>query len=213
MLRPLVLSRLGYCEDSQVITDAKMRFKDFILRHKPIPPDLRGTVFALTCRFGADEELTQMRKLYESSDSSEIQRQCLQAIGRCPHTDVQNHALEFAISKNCRLQDNYLVFYGLTRTLAGQEKAWKFFRNNMNLLCDLFGSQDNGLFIHILKMSIMHHCSEEKAEDIQNFFEHRTVSPALTRPISQSLENINLNIKFLRNNASAIGAWLKEEGY
>uniref|UniRef100_A0A915HSW0 Puromycin-sensitive aminopeptidase n=1 Tax=Romanomermis culicivorax TaxID=13658 RepID=A0A915HSW0_ROMCU len=210
LLRPLLLKRLGKFGDKKTIEKARLMFRNFVDVGKDMEPDLRSMIF-------------------ESSDFSEVQRQCLVAIGRSSDVDVQKKCLEYTFGRDkVRLQDSYLVVAGLATTVSGQDTIWQYFKTNMRQLIKKFGSPNSALFGHVIKviqkrivmiyeflaeivlqMVTSYHCSEEKAKEIEEFFkENEDVMTAANRPIKQSLETIYLNSDLLRRDKDAIGAWL-----
>jgi len=209
MLRPLVLRRLGLCGDEATTIIARTKFRAFVDEGQDMTPDLRSMVFGLVALNDGEKAQKELIKIFENSDFSEIQRQCLVSIGRSRDIRLQKMALEYALSKKVRSQDSYLVIAGVATSLTGQETAWAYFKYNMGLLVNKFGSANSGLFTAIIKMVVSGHCSEEKATEIEDFFKgHNDVWIAANRPIQQSLETVRLNSDLLKRDTDAIKTFL-----
>jgi puromycin-sensitive aminopeptidase len=214
MLRPLALGRLGKSGDQQVIDAARKRFSSYVDEGKDLVPDLRGMVFGLVGKYDGEKAQETLMKIFEKSDFSEVQRQCLTALAKSSDVKLQQKSLEYAFSDKVRLQDSYMVVAGLTSSVSGQETAWDYFKKNMETMIEKFGSPTSGLFTSVLKMAARYHCTEEKAKDVEEYFKSKKdLSAALNRPIQQSLENVYLNVGILKRDREAIKAWLIKKGY
>ena len=62
--------------------------------------------------------------------------------------------------------------------------------------------------ITFVQISIAGFVTEEKAQDVEQFFKDNP-TPRAERVINQKLEGIRLNIRWLERDAQAIKEWLK----
>jgi len=213
MLRPLVLGRLGRAGDESVLKEARQRFKDYVDGKGDMVPDLRGIVFALVGKNDGQSAYDALQGIFEKSDFSEVQRQALSSMSRTTDVDLQKKALEYGMSNKVRLQDFFLVFFGLSSTAVGQDTAWNYCKANFKTLIEKFGSPGNPLLAYVLKFSCKSHCTEEKAKEIEDYFREHDYSVALHRPIKQSLEGIRLNAGLLKRDAEKVKTWLTNKGF
>lgn len=210
LLRPLVLRRLGRFGDEKTIAEVSKRFREFVDNGKDLPPDLRSMVFAITGQYQGEKAMADLVGVFEKSDFSEVQRQCLLSLGRSPDEIVQKEALNYTLSGKVRSQDIYLVFAGMTTSASGQNTAWEYVKSNIKLLAEKFSSPSSGLFTELLKITITGHCTEEKAKEVEEFFnKEQEIGKAANRPIKQSLESVRLNADLLRRDTGAVRDFLK----
>lgn len=91
---------------------------------------------------------------------------------------------------------------GLTK--KGRELAWKFLKDNWNMLYDRY---QGGFLLNRLVKITENFASETVATEIESFFKERN-SSGIERAVQQSVESVRLNSAWLARDSEAIKAYL-----
>ena len=110
---------------------------------------------------------------------------------------LKQSTLEWAISGDIKLQDFFYPLGGVrSSSREGGVIAWDFFKANFKAIQDMVGTANSSLMDAAIVSCAGGFCSEEKANDIEEFFKANPV-PRSSRKIQQMLESIRANAKFL----------------
>ncbi|KAM4110853.1 hypothetical protein ACJW30_05G023000 [Castanea mollissima] len=132
-------------------------------------------------------------KLYREADTVQEKEPLLRCIASCPDPNIVLEALNFMLSEEVRDQDILYVLAGLRS--EGREVAWRWLKENWDLIFSKYGAILLHQFItYILTLF----CSNEKAEEMEEFFVSR-VHPSFTRNLKQSIEEIRLKARWVEN--------------
>jgi puromycin-sensitive aminopeptidase len=215
LLRSLVLARVGMAGEEGVKSTALHKFRDLVENGKDLSPDQRAMIFALVGRWTGEEGFESLKKLFESSDFSEVQRHCLAAMANSPDCATQKKCLQYSTTGGkVRSGDLYLSFSSATSTAAGQDTAWAFFKEHYQTIVEMYGGPNSAIFQAIVKISTRGQASEDHAKEVEEFFKEKIVkTPVLDRPVKQSVENVRLNAALLRRNGQAVADWLTQKGF
>uniref|UniRef100_A0A7N2LLT3 Aminopeptidase n=1 Tax=Quercus lobata TaxID=97700 RepID=A0A7N2LLT3_QUELO len=143
-------------------------------------------------------------KLYREADTVQEKEPLLRCIASCPDPNIVLEALNFMLSEEVRDQDILYVLAGLRS--EGREVAWRWLKENWDLIFSKYGAILLHQFITYILTLIAHSlniikrqfCSNEKAEEIEEFFVSR-VHPSFTRNLKQSIEEIRLKARWIEN--------------
>lgn len=89
-------------------------------------------------------------------------------------------------------------------TKKGRELAWRYFKDNWDMFYDRY---QGGFLLNRLVKITENFASEEKATEVQNFFNERN-SSGIERAIQQSIESVKRNSAWLKRDSEAIKAYL-----
>jgi len=207
LLRSLVLSRLGWCGDEDVILEAKKRFEGHVSGKATIPADLRAAVYKTVLSVGDEETYNTMLKLYRNETLQEEKDRICRGLGAIGNEDILKKVLQFAMSDEVRSQDKVFVVISLTMTKIGRKLAWEFLKTNWSELLNRY----EGAFLlsRLVKNTTDNFASEEMAKEIEDFFKDKNTS-VVERSIQQSVESIRLNAAWLNRDKEAIRVFLQE---
>lgn len=196
MLRGELLTALAKFGHEETRKEAARRFDAFLNdRNTPLlPPDIRKAAYTavmqsvtISNRSGYDSLL----RIYRETDQSEERVRVLRNLASCPDPDIVLEALNFLLSSEVRNQD---AVYGIGASWEGRETAWTWLKENWEYISKTWSSSSLlGSFVSSTTSSF---CSEEKAEEIDQFFASR-VKPSIARTLKQSLERVRINANWL----------------
>merc|ERR1712232_795314 len=119
------------------------------------------------------------------------------SIGFCPSEALKQKALRWAVSGEVKLQDFFYVFSSVSASSkAGLDMAWSFFRSEFDSIRGMVKDASSSIMDAVIQASTSGFCSEDKAMEIESFFEAHTL-PQNKRTITQLLEEVRTSAKFL----------------
>ncbi|EOY27183.1 Aminopeptidase M1, putative [Theobroma cacao] len=126
-------------------------------------------------------------KIYREADSVQEKERVLRTIASSPEPDILVEVLNFLISDEVRDQD---IIYGLAGiSLEGHEIAWRWLKENWNFIIIKYGA---GLLLtHFIGNIITPFCSNEKADEIEEFFMSR-MRPSFAMNLKRSIEQVRI---------------------
>uniref|UniRef100_A0A5S6QC43 Aminopeptidase n=1 Tax=Trichuris muris TaxID=70415 RepID=A0A5S6QC43_TRIMR len=214
MLRSMVMDILSKCNDQNVIETANDLFCKYIIDGTPLLPDLRSMIFSSASRYGGFLVYEKLLDIYKKTTFSEVQRDCLRALGCSGRPEVLTSLTSLLDSDSIRIQDVHLALLGMVQTPAGRQEAWKFFQTCMENLAYRYGGTKRPLFQKSMEICTQYLCSADDATSVQLFFaEQMSSDPAVKRLVQQSVESIHLNAHMLKRDGQKLSDWLHAHGY
>jgi len=205
LLRPIVISQIGSNGDASVIEEAKKKFSEYIQDRNSCPPDLLSVIIKLAMRNGGEDEYLNMIKLYETSDVPEVKIKCLIGIGQVSDESLIERALEYGFSENVRVQDIIYLINACATTDKGKHATWSWVKTNWDKL-----SQDlsPSLLARTVTCSTQGFDTNEKAEEVRQFFSSGNTQPGIERTVEQSVETILSNASYIERERENLRNWL-----
>ena len=217
MLRALLISRLSRSGHQPTIDAAREKFRDHVDKKVELYPDLRSVIYGIVSRNDGKDGVEKLRNIFENVGFSEIERNCIAAMGQATSEDVLKTVYDYGVTQGkIRPQDLVSLFAGSRSHRAGQDFTWQFFKDNTSLLIEKFGSVNSALFQHCLKCSASSQCDLQFADNVEKFCKDKFDADALKvldRPIRQTVESIRLNNRLLKNSAQAVKDYLNKAGH
>ncbi|XP_063226837.1 puromycin-sensitive aminopeptidase isoform X2 [Bacillus rossius redtenbacheri] len=205
LLRALTIDRLCVFEDEAMITEAHRRFSAHLSGKMLLPADLRFAVYKAVLAKGNEDTYTTMLRLYREADLHEEKDRISRALGAIKDVSLLKKVLQFAMSDEVRSQDTVFVIISVAMSKLGRRLAWEFVKEHWEELMNRY--QGGFLLARLVKYSTENFASEERAREVEEFFEeHR--SPGAERTVQQSCETIRLNAAWLERDRDTIRAYL-----
>ncbi|MDD5357228.1 MAG: M1 family metallopeptidase [Candidatus Pacebacteria bacterium] len=206
LLRSLILGSAGIYGNKEVIKRAQRLFHDFIEKGAPIYADIRGVVFMLVARYGSKKEHETLTNLYKKEKLQEEKNRIGRALANFSTEKLIEETLNFALSKEVRAQDAFILIILAWRNPHGQELTWKFVKKHWDELLSRYGGA--GIIAHILESASVF-ATTEKAKEIQKFFKTHP-APGAKRTLEQAVEQIYSNALWRERLLKTLPAFLKK---
>jgi puromycin-sensitive aminopeptidase len=217
MLRALIISRLSRVGHQATIETARQKFNEHVDKKADIHPDLRSVVYGTVTRNDGNEGIEKICKIFETVGFSEVERNCIAALGQASDEVMLKHVYDYGVKQGkIRSQDLVTLFAGSRFHRQSQDYSWQFFKQNVPVLIEKFGSVNSSLFQHCFSCAVDSQCSLEFADEVEKFCKEQFDADALKvldRPIRQSVESVRLNTQLLKNNAQAVQDYLSKAGH
>ncbi len=209
LLRSLLISQSGLYGNQEIITEAQNIFKAFTeLNNETIPADLRSAVYSIIARNGGETEYRAFIVMYKQESLHEEKNRIGHALGLFKNIKLLKETLNFAFSKNVRLQDSLSIIAPVLMNPYGRDLAWEYTQKNWPMLLERYASGLSALSRLIKSMSGFN--TRERYNDIKKFFKTHP-APGCTRAIEQILEKIDGNIQWLKRDEKAINNFLTDK--
>jgi puromycin-sensitive aminopeptidase len=130
LLRSLMISQLGACDDEDTIKIAKEKFPLFIKDNSVVAPDLRSAFYQIIFKHGGEEAYEELLKIFKTTTLNEERVRILGAIGNVPDEKKLQEVLTWGWSDAVKRQDTFYLFSSVARNKKGRDLTWKFFVDN-----------------------------------------------------------------------------------
>ncbi|MDO8557993.1 MAG: M1 family metallopeptidase [bacterium] len=210
LLRALVLGAMGDYKDPYVGKEAGERWLAHLAGKKPLDPNLRVSVYAITASCAgqkAPSVFETMLKQHRASELQEEKNRYLRALGNFQDPLLLKRALEFSLSGDVRSQDTIWAIASVSENPAGRNLAWEFFKENWEEFNRRYSEGGLKLISRFVSSVGNPFTSEEKAQDVEMFFQTHE-APSARRAIARTLERIRANAAWLKKDGASIAEWL-----
>ncbi len=210
LLRSTVLGLLGAFGDTETLKEARQRFERFLEEPASLVPDLRGVVYGLAAQEGDATTHDALRRLAQEATLQEEKVRRLMALARFRERPLLEKTLQMVLTPEVRTQDTVsLVSVVAGNIHGGTELAWEHVKSNWAEFDRRYGT--GGFALMRLVGITGGFTTSEARRDVEEFFQANP-APAASRGIKQSLERIELNIRWLERNREDLAQWLASAG-
>ena len=171
-----------------------------------IPADLRMACYKAVLQSADKNTYEELLSLYRATDLHEEKDRISRALGSINNVELLQQVIQFAMSDEVRAQDAVFVIASVAINPLGRDLSWTFFKENWKILLNQY--QGGFLLTRLVKHLTENFASEEKAQEIENFFKTHDF-PGTERTVQQSIETIKLNAAWLQRDLVKITEYLK----
>ncbi len=203
LLRSLILGQLTAFNHQSTI---ELGLK--IFESGKIPPDIRSLIYQIVAQTGNAKQHANFVARYKSEQLNEEQNRIGRALGQFKDAGLLKKTLEFAMSKDVRIQDTAQIFSSVWANQEGRNLAWQFTKTHWAELLKKYPGSG-----HILNRFIKPAAgfvTMEKATEVNLFFKKHQ-APGAKRAIEQTLEKIYSNAAWLNRDETHIKNWLSKK--
>ncbi|XP_015902907.2 aminopeptidase M1 isoform X2 [Ziziphus jujuba] len=199
LLRGEVLRALATFDHDKTHEEALYRFQS-LLNDKNTPLVSADTSRALYIAIMRNSSTSNRKgyesllKIYRESDSVQVKEGILRCLATSPDPDIVVEVLNFLLSDEVRFQDINYGLAGLNEECC--EVAWKWMKENWDLILAKYGVEM--LLANFINCIVALFCSNEKADEVEAFFESRTY-PSIARTLKRALERIRIKARWVEN--------------
>lgn len=204
LLRSLVLGFASTIGNELVIKEALFRYRN--RKTTPIHPDLRGFVYATYVRMGGEKEFNEIYSAYRAEFLHEEKLRYLHALGAVQSKKLIQKLFSMTLTDTVRMQDRNGVFSAVLAGYTGRELAWNFLQKHWKRIGEAYG--DGNHLLSRLVESLNRFTTKEVYKSIATFFKTHS-APSAERTVTQTLEQIDSNVRWLARDGKKITQWLK----
>jgi aminopeptidase N len=200
ILRGIMVSLLStFCSDDPAVQqEASKRCQAFLADPtdvKALPADIKGPVFKIYLKNGAQKEYEQIKGYYYTAKDNAERKHVLNTLGSTPDPKLKLATLDWTTSGEVKLQDLCYAMGSVGRSgKHGREASWKYFQDHRERLSQMLENASASLMDALIVCCAGSFIA--KAEEIHAFFEKHPY-PKNARKIAQMTENLRANGKLL----------------
>jgi tricorn protease interacting factor F2/3 len=192
------ISRLGLFKEEETTKKLLTLFKS-IEDGQKINPDLLPIIYAVAAINGDSKTFKILKNLYNKTDSPDEREAILIAIGRFRSDSLILKALDFSLSDEVRIQDSFFTQRAVALRFENGDILFKWIKSNWKTILKNSPPTTKLIAKYINPLSIL--ASERAKKEFKAFFSAKeNYREDIKYPFNQTLENIDLNIKYLKNN-------------
>lgn len=199
MLRGDVYKALATFGHDKTHSEAMQRFES-LLKDSATPllsADIRKATYIAIMRNASTTNrngFESLLKILREADTVHEKERVLGCIASCPDSEIVLEVLNLLVSDEVRDQD---IIYGLRGiSLEGREIAWRWLKDNWDLILNKYG--DGLLITHFIRDIITPFCSNEKADEVTEFFAARA-TPGIATNLKQSIEQVRIKARWVQS--------------
>ncbi len=202
LLRSLILQQLIGYNHKPTINKALSKYKS-----KKIPADIRAVIYAAAAQSGKAFQHKKLINRYRTETLSEEKNRIGRALGQFGDLKLIKQTLDFAMSKDVRIQDTAGIFMSVWGNPAAKKTVWNFTKNHWRELAKRYPSSGHMLsrFIKPAGMFVL----KKEGQEVERFFKTRKPFGG-ERAVAQALEKIYTHDLWLKRDSSSIEKWLKD---
>lgn len=172
-LRPSLFMLLGNRgRDAEVRALARRLAGSYMNDPKSVDPSLITAALVVAAIDGGEEYFEECRRRYESSDVPAEKARYLAALASCSSPELEDAALQYALSGPVRPNDLFTITRGVGRDEEGAERVYTWFTANYDEITARFPEGYKAMMPYMASG-----CSEDRLNRALEFFsvpEHRT---------------------------------------
>ena len=205
--RAILFSMLGTLgEDPEVIQQARTLVQEYMKDPRSIDGTLAKSVIKVAALHGDAELYNQFKAHLKNTKSPEEYYRYFYALGEFPQQNLIQQTLASTLTPDVRGQDLYLLPQ-MMQYPAARDVTWNFMQQNYHAISNKTGGGLGGFGIFLY--SAQGFCSEEKAQEVQQFFQQHPIQ-GTERNQKEALEAINSCVTLRSQQQSTLAAWLKQ---
>jgi len=162
--------------------------------------DVRTSV--LVCAMKADPSTALFDKFvatHNKTDDGTVRQSIYAAVGNAPDKALRRRALDWALSDDVRSQDLIYLPMSVARSgKDGAEECFQWIQSEYDGIYAALGATSMMLFMHIVKISGVGFVTEEKAAEVQKFWEAKPVASKVGKALQQTVEQIKTQSQFAK---------------
>jgi len=202
LLRNLAIYHSGIYGDKKIIERARKLF----WAKNPVPPDIRGAVYAIVATYGGLREHKKLIAMYKEEELHEEKNRIGRALGSFQNDSLLKKSLEFYMSRHVRFQDTAGMIVSAWLNPAHRKLAWGFVKKNWNIFLSRYGV--GGHTLPWLIKYAENFTKSSQAKQVIRFFKSNQ-APGAKRTIQQAIEKIYSNEVWLARDKKKIEQWLE----
>ena len=208
LLRPAILSLMGFSEDPMVHAKAKELLAS-ASKPEEILGDIRGVVFSINARFGDEQAFEKLFNWVKTERSPEVRTQL--TAGICSVRDQAHiqQVIDILKSKYVKQQDLFYWLAYMARNKDTRKAIWQWTQDEWEWITKNFESDMHyTTFPRYLAAAFS---TKEGLAEYKRFFEPKINHPMLSREIKQGYENIESRLLWRERDYQAVADYLGHE--
>mmetsp|Transcript_3808 Transcript_3808/g.5122 ORF Transcript_3808/g.5122 Transcript_3808/m.5122 type:complete len:889 (+) Transcript_3808:188-2854(+) len=210
----------AFCHNSDtVVKEAHGRFEKYIADpfHADtaaiLPTELKSSVFRIVLKNASDARpYEELLKILDQEEDIAEKKEIYFSLGYVNSRELKRRTLDWCTSGEIKLQDFFYPMSSVSgSSVEGLELAWEYLQEHFDRIRGMLANANPMLFGAVVTSSASGFTSEEKAKEIEEFFEGKPVDK-ISRKIQQLVESTRANakLKILLESSDGFKKYLEE---
>ena len=187
-----------------ILAEAEKKLKAYIARPESLDPTLASALLEMGARNGGEQRFDEYRRRMAKATTPEQRDLYMAALADFRKPALARKLVDLTLTDEIRGQDLWRPLARVLDNTATQAEAWAAMRKNWAAICRKTGPKGATRIIEYAAFA-----DRERLEEIRAFFAKRENQvESSERPLAQSLESIELGIRFRETQSKALSEWL-----
>lgn len=210
--KAMLFGAAGMAGDEKIVAAAKDMFNRYMAGDKSaIHPNIRGSVFGMSLKYGGSEEYEKIVKFFRSSTNPDERNTALRSLGRAKEPALIQRTLEFILSGEVKSQDLYLPASGLRSHAEGIDALFSWLTEKWPEVTKRL-SGNPPILSSMVSICTGGFAKSEQLEKVEAFFKDIDTK-SFDQSLAQSKDAIRSKISWLQRDSDDVATWVKENGY
>ncbi|RZF41809.1 hypothetical protein LSTR_LSTR005271 [Laodelphax striatellus] len=203
--RIVLFSLLSKFEIPSAVSFAHNKFTDWLLKNGTKPEvDVRGIIFETAIKNSSKEEWDKLWQIYLKEDDPQESSRLRNTLVASRDSALIERLIELGKDENnVRSQDYIMMLASISHHPVGNKVVWKFVRDHWSYLVNRFTLNDR-LLGRLIPAIAANYGSEEKLQELKDFFAANPESGAGAAGRKIALEKTQNNINWLKSHVSEL---------
>lgn len=210
--KALLFGAAGSAGDPEVKSAALKMFSNFANGDKSaIWPDIKSHVFLIALKFGGEREYNTVVDTYLHPQNDEEKMVALGSLGAARDIQLVKRTLDFAFSKDVRMQDFFIGLLALRSHPTGVKEMWDWAKQNWEKISGTL-SQALSMLGDVLKITTSGLATAEYIQDMETYFKDKKTK-GFDQSLAQSLDSLKSKQKWVERDSSDVHSFLVQNSY
>lgn len=210
--KALLFGNAGKAGDPSIIKASFNIFSKFSMGDKSaIPPDIKKHVFDIVAKYGGESDYYAIQKIYLQPQSEEEKLTALESLGSVRDVKVIRKSLQFALGKDVKSQDMFLILTGLQHHANGVVEMWSWAKTNWDLIVRTLPSVLTSLS-HVVMLVTCGLTTPGQIQDVVDFFKTKSTK-GFDQALGQSYDTMNAKRKWVQRHSGDVQEFLSQQRY
>ncbi|HTW82374.1 MAG TPA: M1 family aminopeptidase [Terracidiphilus sp.] len=206
-LRSQLMYLIGvYGNSPEVVAQARQIADRYFTDRTSVDPTLAEAALTVAARNGDTALFDKLQLAYENGTDPEVQEGALRLLAEFRNPQLENRALDFAVSSKVRNQDAAIQFAIALRGVETRDQAWDYIKSNWD---KVQAQLTEGLGAYVVSAAGSF-CSAAARDDVTSFFATHKVAAADVE-LKHAIEHINGCIAFRSEQEQNLKHWLSQQ--
>lgn len=213
-LRGLLILVAGLAGHEAIVSEALGQFKAYLDADAAgTDPSLRQAVLSIAVNNGGPRVFKAMKAAYLDTEFIDGEEVILNCLGQVPTPELTRKYLDWAFNGNVETEELACVIDGLAENTNIEVRSvmWQFIKEKWSRIENLYAGS-MGIFAPLLQQALETMVSDEIANDVKTFFEHKETAE-YAQGLAVGMESIAWRGTYLERDLDVVRHWLQSRGF
>jgi aminopeptidase N len=207
LLRPTIIAHMAYAEDEEIVAKLRQLFANAQVP-SDIWGDIRSIAFAVAAKYDGEPAFQKLLDWHHTTASAEQRTQLISGMCAIRDPKLIERVLGMLTTDAVKLQDLFYWIVYLSRSRFARDQTWQWMQDNWQWIVNHFGNDMH--YTDFPKYMANAFSKPAQLESYKQFFEPMLDIKAISRTISQGIEDIEGRILWRERDGQAVAEYLAD---